>query len=125
MARARLHAGQTQAQLAEAMATKQPAIARAEAGYRMPTIAFIDRWARATGEPIKLELGPVKPQRMSAARRQALVRSVLGPGHFDPWDRNPTTAEAELLKRTGLDREHFDRLKRQRAKRNRSRPAPP
>lgn len=107
------------------MATKQPAIARAEAGYRMPTIAFIDRWARATGEPINLNLGPVKPQRMSAAARQALVRSVLGPGRFNPWDRNPAPAEAELLEKAGLGREHFDRLKRRRGKRTRSRTAPP
>ncbi|MGA7910791.1 MAG: helix-turn-helix domain-containing protein [Candidatus Dormiibacterota bacterium] len=117
LATARQRAGQTQAQLAKAMATTQPAIARAEAGYRMPTIAFIDRWARATGDPINLTLGSVKPQRMSAASRQALVRSVLGPGRFNPWDRNPSSAEAELLERAGLDREHFERLKRKRAKR--------
>ncbi len=86
----------------------------------MPTIAFIDRWARATGEPINLELGPVKRQRMSAARREALVRSVVGSGRFNPWDRNPTAAEAELLKRAGLDREYFDRLKRKRATRAQS-----
>jgi len=92
------------------MATTQPAIARAEAGYRMPTIGFIDRWARATGEPIQLELGAATPQRMSAASRRALVRSVLGPGAFNPWDRNPTPAEADLLKRAGFDRVHFDRL---------------
>lgn len=115
LAGARLRAGKTQAQLAKAMATKQPAIARAEAGYRMPTIPFIDRWARATGEPIHLKLGPVRPQRMSAAARQALVRSVLGPGRFNPWERNPAPAEAELLEKAGLGRERFDRLKQRRA----------
>lgn len=119
LARARQREGLTQAQLARAMATTQPAIARAEAGYRMPTISFIDRWAHATGEPIKLELGAVKQQRTTAATRRAMVRSVLGPGRFNPWDRNPTPAEAELLKRAGMDREHFDRLKRHRAKRSR------
>jgi len=103
------------------MGTKQPAIARAEAGYRMPTIEFIDRWALATGEPINLELGQPKPRRMSAAARRALVRSVLGPVRFNPWDRNPTAVEAELLNRAGWDREHFDRLKRKGATRTSSR----
>ena len=106
---ARMRAGKTQAELAEAMGTTQPAIARAEAGYRMPTLGFIDRWAQATGEPISLTLGQAQPLMRPAAERRALVRSVLGPGRFNPWDRNPTPVEAKLLERAGLTRKRFAR----------------
>ena len=102
------------------MGTKQPAIARAEAGYRMPSIDFIERWARATGQTINLELGQAKPRQMSAATRQALVRSVLGPGRFNPWDRDPNAVEAKLLRNAGMDREYFDRVKAKRATRTRT-----
>lgn len=116
LANARRRSGKTQAALAEAMETTQSVIARAEAGYRMPTLGFIDRWARATGAPITLELG--KSSRMQpASARRAMVRSVLGPGRFNPWDRNPAPVEAELLEQTGQGREHFDRLKRRRGER--------
>jgi DNA-binding XRE family transcriptional regulator len=108
---ARRRSGKTQAELAKAMGTTQPAIARAEAGYRMPTLGFIDRWARATGSPISLTLGQTRPGLQSAANRRAMVRSVLGPGRFNPWDRNPAPAEAELLERAGLSRSHFERLR--------------
>lgn len=121
LAAARQRSGQTQAQLAKAMMTTQPAVARAEAGYRMPSIDFIERWARATGEPITLRLGAANPRRMSVAARRSLVRSVLGPGRFNPWDRNPSPVEAELLESAGLDREHFDRLRRSRGKKPLSR----
>lgn len=104
----------TQAQLAAGMGTTQPAVARAEAGYRMPTLGFIDRWARATGSPISLTLGQTRPELQSAADRRALVQSVLGPGRFNPWDRNPTPVEADLLERAGLSRAHFERLRRHR-----------
>lgn len=110
LADARRRSGKTQAELAEAMETPQPAIARAEAGLRMPTLQFIERWARATGRPIKLEIGG-RPTPPSAAEREAQVRSVLGPGRFNPWDRNPSLVEAELLDRAGLTRKRFERLK--------------
>ena len=112
LADARRRSGKTQAALAEAMGTTQPVIARAEAGYRMATVGFIDRWARATGASITLELG--KPQRgmQPASARRAMVRSVLGPGRFNPWDRDPGPVEAELLEQAGQSREHFDRLRR-------------
>jgi transcriptional regulator with XRE-family HTH domain len=112
LANARRRAGKTQAELAQAMGTTQPVIARAEAGYRMPTLGFVERWARATGAPIALTLGD-KPRRMQpASARRAMVRSVLGPGRFNPWDRNPSPVEAELLERAGKGRRHFERLKR-------------
>jgi transcriptional regulator with XRE-family HTH domain len=112
LAGARRRSGKTQAELAQAMGTTQPAIARAEGGYRMPTLEFIDRWARATGRPISLKLGQPRPPMQPAAARRAIVRSVLGPGRFNPWDRNPSPLEAELLERAGGSREHFERLRR-------------
>ena len=111
LARARRRAGQTQLELAQTMATTQPVIARAEAGNRMPTLGFIDRWARATGAPISLRLGDTQPEMQPAAARRAVVRSVLGPGRFNPWDRNPSAVEAKLLEQNGQGREHFEQLK--------------
>jgi transcriptional regulator with XRE-family HTH domain len=116
LAGARRRSGKTQAELAEAMETPQSAVARAEAGVRMPTLQFIERWARATGRPITLKIGEA-PSKRSAAERAALVRSVLGPGRFNPWDRNPAPAEAELLDRAGLTRKRFERLKQGRGHR--------
>jgi len=114
LAGARKRSGKTQAEVARAMGTTQPAIARAEAGYRMPTLGFIDRWARATGAPISLELGQTRQQAQPAASRRAIARSVLGPGRFNPWDRNPTPVEAKLLEESGQGRRQFERLKRNR-----------
>ncbi len=114
LANARGRSGKTQAELARAMGTTQPVIARAEAGYRMPTLGFIDRWARATGAPISLTLGQAQRGIQPAAARRAMVRSVLGPGRFNPWDRNPSPVEAELLEQARQSREHFERLKRNR-----------
>ena len=114
LANARRRSGKTQAELAQVMGTTQPVIARAEAGYRMPTLDFIDRWARGTGVPIVLKLGQSRPGMPAAATRRALVRSVLGPGRFNPWDRNPAPVEAALLEQAGLSRKHFERMKRQR-----------
>jgi transcriptional regulator with XRE-family HTH domain len=94
------------------MKTTQPVIARAEAGNRMPTLGFIERWARATGAPISIKLGEAQRGMQPAAARRAIVRSALGPGRFNPWDRNPSTVEAKLLVQTGQSREHFERLKR-------------
>src|SRR5713101_6397498 len=102
LANARRRSGKTQSELAQAMGTTQPAIARAEAGYRMPTLGFIDRWARATGAPISLKLGQTRPEMQPASARRAMVRSVLGAGRFNPWDRNPAPIEAALLEKAGL-----------------------
>jgi transcriptional regulator with XRE-family HTH domain len=112
LASSRRRSGKTQAELAQAMGTTQPAIARAEAGYRMPTLRFIDRWARATGAPISLRLGETTRKMQPVVVRRAMVRSLLGPGRFNPWDRNPSPVEAELLEQSGQSREHFERLKR-------------
>jgi len=117
LANSRRRSGRTQAELAHLMGTTQPVIARAEAGYRMPTLDFIDRWARGTGVPIVLKLGQTRPGMPTAATRRALVRSVLGRGRFNPWDRNPAPVEVALLEQAGLSREYFERMKRRRDKR--------
>lgn len=111
LTRARIQSGRTQAQLAEAMGTTQSAVARAEAGYRMPSLGFIDRWAAATGSPISVTFGSPRPAARSRASRREMVRSVLGPGRFNPWDRNPAPVEAKLLEQAGLTRRYFDRLR--------------
>src|SRR5487761_1036978 len=112
LAASRRRAGKTQADLASAMGTRQPAIARAEAGLRMPTLSFLERWARATGSPLSLTLGETRPQMPSRAAPRALGRSVLGPARFSPWARNPTAAEAEWLEKQGLTPEYFELLSR-------------
>ena len=107
---ARKRAGLTQAQLAERLRTSQSAVARAESGYRMPRIEFVDRWARATGTQIPLVFGGPELRLDKPAKRRALVRQVLGPGLFNPWDRKPSKVEADLLNRAGLTKAHFRRL---------------
>lgn len=120
LAQARSRAGMTQAELATAMGAAQPAIARAESGYRMPTIEFIDRWARATGSQITLALGGAQPSLPSASRRRAIARSVLGPGRFNPWDRKPSSVEAALLRKAGLGPKHFEELRSSRGKKRKA-----
>jgi transcriptional regulator with XRE-family HTH domain len=117
LARARLQSGRTQVQLAEAMGTTQSAVARAEAGNRMPSLGFIDRWAAATGSPISLTFGSARSATTSRSSRREIVRSVLGPGRFNPWDRNPAPVEAELLEQAGLTRAYFDELRQRGRKR--------
>lgn len=111
LTQSRLRGGLTQAQLATAMGTTQPAIARAESGYRMPSLEFIDRWAKATGEPITLTLGREGQSELTRSERRRLVRSVLGPGRFNPWDRQPSRVEAALLRKAGKDRAYFEEMR--------------
>lgn len=111
LTQSRLRSGLTQSQLAAAIGTPQPAIARAESGYRMPSVEFIDRWAKATGRPITLTLGDDKRGQLTRTERRRLVRSVLGPGRFNPWDREPSRVEAALLTKAGKDRAYFEELR--------------
>src|SRR5437870_1357630 len=83
LARARVQAAMTQSRLAEAMGTTQPVVARAEGGYRMPTIDFIDRWAKATGTPLSITFGRPVQSGDTPAQKRALVDSVMGPGRSD------------------------------------------
>ncbi len=82
----RLKAGLTQAALAEAMGTTQPAVARAEAGAVIPSLTFVDRWVAATGYPLTLTLGE-RPKALTSRQKSRLVREVLGDDAFDPWER--------------------------------------
>jgi hypothetical protein len=83
----------------------------------MPTLGFIDRWARATGAPISLKLGQPEQRMRPAAARRAKVRSVIRANRFNPWDRNPSPVEAELLEQSGLSRERFALVRLPRDKR--------
>ena len=92
LARTRRAAGLTQAALAARIGSTQSAVSRAEAGGASPSIEFIQRFAEATGRPILLEFG-----RPAARARRARVRRVLGDYRFDPWERNPSPAEARTM----------------------------
>jgi len=58
IARLRIQRGLTQAQLAELVGTKQPAIARLESGQGTPSIAFLRRLACALGAKLELRFIP-------------------------------------------------------------------
>lgn len=61
MIEARVRAGLTQAQLAQRMRTKQPVIARLEAGRRSPNIRTLRALATATGSRLVVRLDPMQP----------------------------------------------------------------
>jgi transcriptional regulator with XRE-family HTH domain len=82
----RLKAGLTQAALAQAIATTQPAVARVESGGVVPSLPFIDRWATATGYPLVITLGEGRKD-LTPRQKGRLVRDILGEGAFDPWER--------------------------------------
>ena len=56
--RARTRAGLTQSQVAERMQSTQPAVARLEAGGRIPSTRTLQRYARATGHRLRISLVP-------------------------------------------------------------------
>jgi transcriptional regulator with XRE-family HTH domain len=82
----RLKAGLTQAALAQAIGTTQPAVARVESGGVVPSLPFIDRWATATGYPLILALGEGQKD-LTPRQKGRLVRDILGEDAFDPWER--------------------------------------
>ena len=53
---ARARAKLTQAEIAERMGTTQSAVARLESGKRLPSMRTLQRYAKATGSRIKLNL---------------------------------------------------------------------
>lgn len=57
---ARLTAGLTQAELARLSRTSQPAIARLEKGMVAPTVASLDRIARALGAELVVDFEPLQ-----------------------------------------------------------------
>lgn len=60
IARLRIEAGLTQAQLAELVGTKQPSIARLERGQTQPTIAFLRKLGAALGRRLEITFVPVE-----------------------------------------------------------------
>ena len=111
----RVAAGLTQEQLALRVGTKQPVISRVEAGRSAPSISFIERCARATGQKeLLLRFGGVSQDETREERRRRVAK-VLKAYVFDPWDRNPTPAEARTLIADGLTRERFQGSRASRA----------
>jgi len=53
-----MKAGLRQAQVAERMQSTQPAIARLESGGRIPSTRTLQRYARATGHRLRINLVP-------------------------------------------------------------------
>lgn len=83
----RVKAGLTQTELARRIGgTTQPAVARVESGRGRPSLAFVDRWAAATGYPLSITLGE-SPKPLTWGEKGKLVRDVLGENAFDPWLR--------------------------------------
>ncbi len=58
---ARGKADMTQEQVAQAMGTTQAAIARLESGRTMPSTRTLQRYAKATGTRLRIQLEPEKP----------------------------------------------------------------
>lgn len=58
IARLRIEAGLTQAQLAALVGTKQPSIARLERGQTQPSVAFLSRLAAALGMRLEINFVP-------------------------------------------------------------------
>jgi transcriptional regulator with XRE-family HTH domain len=103
---ARREAGLTQREVAERMGTTQSAVSRVESGRAVPTLEFLDRYARALEATLVLELG--EPRAISSRiERSDVVRRLLRDFVFDPWDRDPSPAEQRSLEADGLTRERF------------------
>jgi transcriptional regulator with XRE-family HTH domain len=71
-------AGVTQAALAEAAGTSQPAIAAYEAGRKSPTLATLRRLARSVGLEVTVEFVPplTREERRSLFLHRAIVRTL-------------------------------------------------
>lgn len=102
----RRRAGLTQLALAERVGTTQAAISKLETGRTLPGLELVARIADATGGPITLTVGSAR-RRPSRDELRSRVRRVLGDYEFDPWERDPSPAEAESLQADGLTRDRF------------------
>lgn len=63
VAKARMRAGLTQAQLAKRIKTTQSTVARLESGRGKPSTRTLARFAKATGHRLKISFEPVKKSR--------------------------------------------------------------
>jgi transcriptional regulator with XRE-family HTH domain len=104
----RRRAGLSQADLAARIGTTQPAISKIESGRTLPTLIVLERLAVALDEPIEELVKAGTISSLSRRDRRERVRGVLGPFRFNPWDRNPSAAEAESLRADALTRERFE-----------------
>jgi transcriptional regulator with XRE-family HTH domain len=68
VAKARLHAGLSQAELAKRMKTTQSTIARLESGRGKPSTRTLTRFAKATGHRLKISFEPVKAKKSNRMR---------------------------------------------------------
>lgn len=100
-------AGLTQEELAQRAGTKQSVISRVEAGRSVPSISFIERIAKATGQKELTLRFDDDSRDLSKEGRRKRVAKVLKGYRFDPWERNPTPAEARTLIADGLTRERY------------------
>ena len=66
IAKARIRAGLSQAELARRMKTTQSTIARLESGRGRPSTRTLDRFAKATGHRLRISFEPVKGKRSRA-----------------------------------------------------------
>ena len=69
VAKARMRAGLSQAQLAKRMRTTQSTIARLESGRGRPSTRTLERFAKATGHRLKISFEPVKAKGGNGKRR--------------------------------------------------------
>ena len=60
VAKARMRAGLSQAELAKRMKTTQSTVARLESGRMMPSTRTLGRFAKATGHKLKISFEPVR-----------------------------------------------------------------
>ncbi|MGH6769978.1 MAG: helix-turn-helix domain-containing protein [Xanthobacteraceae bacterium] len=60
VAKARIRAGLSQAELARRMNTTQSTVARLESGRGRPSTRTLDRFAKATGHRLKISFEPVR-----------------------------------------------------------------
>jgi transcriptional regulator with XRE-family HTH domain len=61
IARLRIQRGLTQAQLAALVGTKQPSIARLEAGDTLPSLSFLEKVAAVLGARLEISIIPEQP----------------------------------------------------------------
>lgn len=107
IARRRRQAGLTQVELAERMGTTQSAVSRLESGRTLPTFDLLERFASATRGPFEVVFGE-EARLPDRAERRRRLRRALGRVELNPWERNPTPLEAEILEAEGLTRDRFE-----------------
>ena len=108
LARGRRRAGLSQAALAARIGTTQPAISKIESGQTLPTLIVLERIAGALQEPLEVFVRAGAVSELSRRDRRQRVRRVLGAYRFNPWERNPSAAEAKSLVADGPTRERFE-----------------